>query len=67
MEMMAAAEHARWSRWYLWQRDHSTPENVARWDRLAITPYADLSEDLKEKDRYEVRLLLTAAMLAGGK
>lgn len=60
IEAMAAAEHERWAGWYRHQRDNSTPERVARWDRLADTPYADLDEELKEKDRSEVRKLLAA-------
>jgi len=64
LEACAAEEHKRWSRWYLWQRDHSTPENIARWDRQATTDYADLSESEKESDRKEARLLLAASAQA---
>lgn len=58
LEKLAAAEHERWTKWYLWQRDHSTPENIERWNRQAATKYADLSETEKELDRKEARALL---------
>ena len=64
MEAMASAEHDRWSRWYRWQRDNSTPENIARWDRLAATPYSELAEPTKEKDREQVRYALASARAA---
>jgi hypothetical protein len=61
LEACASEEHKRWARWYFWQRDHSTPENIERWNRQAVTPYADLSESEKESDRNEARLLLAHA------
>uniref|UniRef100_A0A6H1ZC13 Putative ryanodine receptor, RyR, domain containing protein n=1 Tax=viral metagenome TaxID=1070528 RepID=A0A6H1ZC13_9ZZZZ len=54
IEACAAIEHERWAKWYLWQRDNSTHENLARWDRQAKTPYAELTEEEKEKDREQV-------------
>lgn len=55
LEKMAALEHERWSRWYLWEKQNWSLENEARWDRQANTPYEELSEKEKESDRREVR------------
>lgn len=54
IEKLAAIEHERWSAWHKWMRDRQTPENMARWNKQADTPYAELSEEDKEKDRREV-------------
>lgn len=73
LEQLAALEHDRWSRWHRHVRacgtwlptDHLLLQGrmVDRWDLLAETPYAQLSEELKEKDRVEVRR--TLAVLKG--
>lgn len=55
VEKGAEIEHDRWARWYRWQRDNTTPENIARWNRQEETAYADLSEPEKESDRKETR------------
>lgn len=60
IEKFAANEHDRWSRWHKYARANWIPERIARWDCLANTPYSDLSEDLKQKDRDEVRPYLDA-------
>jgi hypothetical protein len=63
-ELLAAIEHKRWSTWQIYMHgmclpgdDGSLtipPAKVRRWDRLATTPYADLSEDEKNSDREQV-------------
>jgi hypothetical protein len=51
LEALAAAEHEQWTHWTRHLLDNLTPENIARWRRQCDTPYADLSEEEKEKDR----------------
>lgn len=58
LEKCADIEHERWSKWHRHMRDKWTPENIARWDKQAATPYAKLSEIEKESDRREVRSYL---------
>lgn len=53
-EEFAALEHARWSRWHKYAAANWTPERVARWNSLAETPYEELTEELKQKDRDEI-------------
>jgi hypothetical protein len=50
-EALAKLEHDQWALWAKWQMDHSTPENVARWQRQIATPYEALSEKEKDSDR----------------
>jgi hypothetical protein len=58
MERLAAIEHLRWSQWHLHSQSTWTPDRVDRWTDLATTLYENLSEELKEKDREEVRSYL---------
>jgi len=58
LELLSAFLHMLWAGWYIHQRDNSTPENIARWDRQAKTEYKDLSEEDKEKDRKLARKYL---------
>ncbi len=55
IEQLAEMEHNRWAGWHRHAKKNWTPERVDRWDSLASTAYPHLSEDLKEKDRVEVR------------
>jgi hypothetical protein len=55
LEILSEIEHDRWSRWHRYARSNWSMERVAQWDELAKTPYANLSEETKEKDRAEVR------------
>lgn len=62
LEVLSAVEHdERWSGWHLYEEGkrgliHPSGEPyLARWNRLALTPYRDLSERDKESDRIEVR------------
>lgn len=69
LETCASLEHARWSRWYLYQKGNCTEENIRRWDRQAMQDYSELSEREKESDRREVREylgLLKAKLLEYG-
>lgn len=62
-EALAALEHARWGHWMDYQFSCGTfnadgswtmpAAKVARWQRQAATPYADLSEGEKDSDRAE--------------
>ena len=54
MELFANNEHERWSNWHKHAKKNWTSENVERWDKLADTPYSELCEELKQKDRDEV-------------
>ncbi len=65
IEKLAAIEHKRWARWHKYCRTNWTPENIARWDRQAETPYSDLSESEKESDRKEVREYFDIVFQAG--
>jgi len=58
LEILAAIEHERWSRWHRYARANWSGEQIARWDELAEKSYADLSEESKESDRAEVRRYL---------
>jgi hypothetical protein len=51
LEALAAVEHEQWTHWTRHLLDNLTPENIARWRRQCDTPYVELSEDEKEKDR----------------
>ncbi len=65
IEKGADIEHERWSKWmrHLFNISNKNPNGevvilphlVERWQRQAATPYADLSEEDKEKDRVQVR------------
>lgn len=58
LERLAALEHEQWAHWTRHLLDHSTPENVRRWRRQVETPYAELSEDERERDRAWARKVL---------
>ena len=65
MEQLASIEHERWSGWIDHAEKTRSPARVANWIKLSKTPYSDLSEELKELDREEVRKyvhLITAAL-----
>ena len=50
-EALAALEHEQWAAWARHLLDNLTPENVARWRRQIDTPYDQLSEAEKDRDR----------------
>lgn len=50
-EELAALEHEQWVRWTRHLLANGTPENIARWQRLCETPYEQLTEADKDKDR----------------
>jgi hypothetical protein len=67
IEQLADAEHASWARWmaYLLSKCSHGSQGaliplglVEHWQRKIDTPYADLSEREKEKDRNEIRHIL---------
>ena len=61
LERLAAVEHERWSGWILHQfKVGISQERKDRWVKLALTPYAELTEEVKEMDRVEVRKTLAA-------
>lgn len=59
IEQLACEEHAQWCHWARHMLDNMTPENVARWRRQIDTPYNELSEEDKEKDRVWARRILS--------
>jgi hypothetical protein len=68
LERLAAIEHERWSHWqrYMHGKAERQPDGslllpaelVARWDAQMNTPYAALSEKMKESDRDQVKRYL---------
>lgn len=62
IELLSSRIHAIWANWFLHQRDFSTKDNLARWDKQAHTRYEDLSDADKEKDRKIVKNLLFEAL-----
>jgi len=50
-EELAALEHEQWVRWARHFLAHATPENLARWQRQCETPYDQLTEAEKDRDR----------------
>jgi hypothetical protein len=50
-ERLAALEHEQWAHWTRHMMSNSTSENLARWADQARTPYAQLTESDKDKDR----------------
>lgn len=58
LEKLAALEHEQWARWTEHLLNNMTPENIERWKRLCDTPYEQLSEEDKEKDRVWARRIL---------
>ena len=51
LEKLADLEHTQWAHWTKYMLDNLTPKNIARWKKQIKTPYEDLSEEDKEKDR----------------
>jgi hypothetical protein len=68
LEKLAAVEHERWSHWqrYMHEKGKRQPDGslllpaelVARWNAQMNTPYAALTEEMKESDREQVRRYL---------
>ena len=50
-EQLAELEHIQWSHWAEYMLNNMTPENIERWKRQIATPYAELTEEEKDKDR----------------
>ena len=63
LEILSELEHEQWSEWaarLIAQEDGLSKERVERYDRLSRTPYAELSDELKEADRFWARKVLEA-------
>jgi hypothetical protein len=58
LEELAALEHEQWSHWTRHLLDNLSPENIERWRQQIKTPYRELSEAEKEKDRIWARKVL---------
>ena len=58
LEKLAALEHDQWAHWTAYMLNNLTDENINRWKRQIKTPYKELSEDEKEKDRVWARKVL---------
>jgi hypothetical protein len=50
-EQMSTHAHKVWARWAEYMLDNLTPENTEKWRNQIATPYSELSEEDKEKDR----------------
>jgi len=50
----------QWQGWYKYQRDNGNEGREKVWAEQAATPYADLSEEDKDKDRREAKKILKA-------
>ena len=55
IERLACEEHSQWCQWARHMLDNMTPENIVLWRRQIDTPYLQLSEEDKEKDRVWAR------------
>lgn len=64
-ESLAEFEHEQWSTWARHFIAEATPENIERWKRQATTPYEQLNEDEKEKDRIWARKALQILGIEG--
>lgn len=51
IEKLAALEHEQWAHWTKYMLDNLTIDNILRWVRQIVTPYAELSEAEKKSDR----------------
>lgn len=60
IEALAEIEHQQWCVWAKHMLAHNTPSNSRRWRRQIATPYTQLSESDKEKDRVFARRVLAA-------
>ena len=58
VEKLADLEHEQWAHWTEYMLNNLTDENIARWNRQIATPYSELSEEDKEKDREWARKVL---------
>lgn len=50
-EKLSDHMHYQWSHITNWVINNSTPENLERWKKQIVTPYSELSELDKNKDR----------------
>jgi hypothetical protein len=52
-EHLAALEHWQWSQWAadIMRTESINKARMARWNRLIVTPYEDLTEEEKDLDR----------------
>lgn len=65
IELLAAGEHDQWADWaqaILDSEPGLSDGRKAAWPEMIATPYENLSEELKDKDRREVRLRSQAAL-----
>lgn len=70
LETIADVEHGRWAHWQHYLHQQCTPQPdgslvipadlVQRWERLASTDYADLTEEERASDREHAHAYLTA-------
>jgi hypothetical protein len=53
-ERLAALTHYQWSTWAadIMRTESINKVRMARWNRLIVTPYEDLTEEEKDIDRY---------------
>lgn len=65
LEALAAHEHEVWTNWVAHMLPNLTDENVERWKRQMVTPYAELTEREKDSDRKIARQFLDALKQAG--
>jgi hypothetical protein len=59
LERLAEVEHVQWMHWSQAVAGEVSPECRARWS-LCWVPYAELTEEEKEKDRAWARKVLAA-------
>jgi len=58
IEKLADLEHQQWAHWTDYFVRNSNSENIQRWKLQSKTPYSNLSEKDKEKDRIWARKIL---------
>lgn len=62
VDIVAEVEHEQWAHWAEHMLNNSTDENIARWRQQIETPYDQLTESEKEKDRKWARKAMMVAI-----
>ena len=65
VEILAEVEHQQWSAWAASLAHRVRGSRLARWTRLILTEYRDLTEEEKEQDREWARKAMDALAQAG--
>jgi hypothetical protein len=58
VEALADYAHDSWSNWVRYMFANLDEAHIQRWKRQMQTPYAELSEEEKESDREQARIII---------